>query len=158
MNPPHDAQYYFSKDTTWLYNEEDDWLPELPDGADVFLKESSGKLYWWNPKIAKYDRWVETDKSLDAVACYQNNNFGCGPVLKKVISSETMAEIAVKVGQIFRDYDIECRYNEDFNYLQYTLTRNFFDEWRSQPAVYPPGAYEYWEAVHTKLGITRPHS
>lgn len=70
-NSPHDAQYHFVKDTPW--NEEDDWFPELRDGADVFLKEVDKKLYWWDPKIRKFDRWVETDKiTLDAIAYFRD--------------------------------------------------------------------------------------
>ena len=155
MNPPHDAQYYFVKNTTWLDNEEDDWLEDLDDGADVYLKEVSSILYWWNRQQRS---WIKSNKSLDAVACYRNNNFGEGPILKKVINPETMAEATVKIAKILRDYGIdECRYNESLNCLQYVIVRNYLDEWASQPAASQSGAYDYWEAVHKKLGITRPH-
>lgn len=159
MDPPHDAQYHFVKDTLWLDNEEDDWLPDLNDGDDVYLKVENDILYWWNPKIKKFDKWVASGKTLDDVSVYQHDNYSrLEPPLKKVIPPKIMAEATAKMAKILRDYGIdECRYNESLNSLQYAIVRNYLDEWASQPAVGQSGAYDYWEAAHKRAGITRPH-
>jgi hypothetical protein len=74
---------------------------------------------------------------------------------KETVSAETMAEISVELGQILRKHGVPCRYNEDFNYLQHSLVDGFFREWRDIPVESRSGSYDYWEAVHEKLGISR---
>jgi len=132
------------------WDEKEDWFPDLSSGDDIFLKEVDKKLYWWNSKL----KWEEVTKiTLHEIACHQNNNFG---ELKKVISSQLMAEVTVKIAKILRDHGIdECRYNESLNCLQDAIESHYLDGWAGQPAATEYGAYDYWEAAHKRAGISR---
>lgn len=72
------------------------------------------------------------------------------------ISSAKLADITVDVAAVIRKHGITCQFNEDLNVLQSALANQFINGWTSIEVRPQYGAFDYWEAAHKRVGITRP--
>jgi len=147
---PADAEYYIIKG--WHDDFDDDpadWTQiGIDEGDTVYYRLDNGKLRWWKAQDRK---WILSNiNSLEALAVFDEDG-----KVRQVISTEIMAEMTVRIAQVIREFGYECRFNESLNCLQYSLVKEYFNDWLSQPVAAQSGAYQYWEDAHQRAGISR---